>query len=383
LARKKKIISVVGARPNFMKLAPLERELRKYKSKVIHKIVHTGQHYDYTLSKIFFKDLELPLPDIYLGAGSASHAEQTAKIMAEFEKVILKERPDLVIVFGDVNSTLACSLVCSKIAYNSTGTIPVCHAEAGLRSFDRSMPEEINRIVTDSLSKFLLVTERAGVVNLIDEGVPQNRIFLVGDLMIDSLIMYKKKFINSKAIKNFGLDAGKFILVTIHRPVNVDNKKNLSKIISILRSISNYASSLNLDHKIVFPIHPRTQKMINSFGLKKSIESIKNIVLTEPIGYSDFIGLLMKSKLVITDSGGIQEEATFLKIPCLTLRNSFERPETISIGTNTLCSLDEKLIMEKTEEIYNRKYKKGKIPRLMDGKTSKRIVKILFSKALK
>ncbi len=366
-----------------MKLAPLERELRKYKNKVIHKIVHTGQHYDYTLSKIFFKDLELPSPDIYLGAGSASHAEQTAKIMAEFEKVILKERPDLVIVFGDINSTLACSLVCSKFAYNSTGTIPVCHAEAGLRSFDRSMPEEINRIVTDSLSKFLFVTEQAGVANLIDEGVPKSRIFLVGDLMIDSLIMYKKKFINSKAIKNFSLDAGKFILATIHRPVNVDNKKNLSKIISVLRSISNYTSSLNLEHKIVFPVHPRTQKMINSFGLKKSIESIKNIVLTEPIGYSDFIGLLMKSKLVITDSGGIQEEATFLKIPCLTLRNSFERPETISIGTNTLCSLDKELIMKKTEEIYNEKYKKGKIPRPMDGKTSERIVKILFSKALK
>jgi UDP-N-acetylglucosamine 2-epimerase (non-hydrolysing) len=195
--QKKKIISVVGARPNFMKLAPLEKELRKYRNKVIHKIVHTGQHYDYSLSRIFFKDLELPSPDIYLGAGSASHAEQTAKIMEEFEKVVLKEKPDLVIVFGDVNSTLACSLVCSKIAYNKSRTVPVAHVEAGLRSFDNSMPEEINRIVTDSLSEYLFITEKAGIKNLLKEGIPRKKMFLTGDLMIDSLVLNRK---NSKIL---------------------------------------------------------------------------------------------------------------------------------------------------------------------------------------
>jgi UDP-N-acetylglucosamine 2-epimerase (non-hydrolysing) len=381
--QKKKIISVVGARPNFMKLAPLERELRKYRSRVIHKIVHTGQHYDYKLSRIFFKDLDLPSPDIYLGIGSASHAEQTAKIMAEFEKVVLKEKPDLVIVFGDVNSTLACSLVCSKIAYSSSKTIPAAHVEAGLRSFDTSMPEEINRIVTDSLSEFLFITEKAGVDNLRKEGIPRKKIFLTGDLMIDSLVINRKKFANSGAAKKFKVKQGEFALVTIHRPVNVDNRKNLSKVISLLKKISEYTLKAGFNHKIIFPVHPRTQKMLDVFGLKNKLESVKNIIPAGPIGYTDFISLLMKSKLVITDSGGIQEEATFLKIPCLTLRNSFERPETISMGTNTLCGLDEMLIMSKVKEIYEGKYKKGKTPRLMDGKTSARIAKILINNALK
>ena len=366
-----------------MKLAPLELELRKYRDKVLHIIVHTGQHYDYTLSRIFFKDLELPSPHIYLNAGSASHAEQTAKIMAEFEKVVLKEKPDLVIVFGDVNSTLACSLVCSKIAYNNSKTIPVAHVEAGLRSFDTSMPEEINRIVTDSLSKFLFITEKAGIDNLKAEGIPRGRMYLTGDLMIDSLFINRKKFIGSKAVRKFKVNAGEFILVTIHRPVNVDDKKNLSKIISVLQKISLYTLTLGFEHKIIFPVHPRTKKMLEVFGLKNKINGIKNIILSEPIGYTDFISLLMKSKFVVTDSGGIQEEATFLRKPCLTLRNSFERPETISIGTNTLCSLDEKLVMKKVKEIYEGKYKRGKIPRLMDGKTSVRIAKILLEQALK
>lgn len=382
MKQKKKIISVVGARPNFMKLAPLEKELRKHKNKVIHKIVHTGQHYDYKLSRIFFKDLELPSPDIYLGTGSASHAGQTAKIMSEFEKVVLKEKPDLVIVFGDVNSTLACSLVCSKIKYNGSKTIPVAHIEAGLRSFDRMMPEEINRIITDNLSEYLFITEKAGVDNLVNEGVPRKKLFLTGDLMIDSLVMNRKKFSGSKAAKKFKVKPGGYLLITIHRPVNADNIDNLSKIITILKKISGYIHSLGLLHKLVFPVHPRTQKMLNAFGLNNELKSIKNIIPAEPVGYTDFISLMMKSKLVITDSGGIQEEATFLKIPCLTLRNSFERPETISLGTNTLCGLDEKMIMTKVKEIYEGKYKKGKIPRLMDGKTSSRITEIIINKSL-
>jgi UDP-N-acetylglucosamine 2-epimerase (non-hydrolysing) len=378
LAKKKKIISVVGARPNFMKLAPVERELRKYKSLIIHKIVHTGQHYDYTLSRIFFRDLDLPKPDIYLGAGSGTHAGQTAKIMEEFEKVILKETPDLVIVFGDVNSTLACSIVCSKIHYKSR-TVPVAHVEAGLRSFDMKMPEEINRIVTDSLSNYLFVTEKAGVVNLKKEGIDKNKIFLVGDTMIDTLIQQNAQISGSKILNKLKLKPGEYILSTIHRPANADSRKNLSRIIAIFKSLAETALKYNPKIKIILPLHPRTVKTLGRFNLMGKIKQVKNLLLSEPIGYSDFIRLLRDSKLVITDSGGIQEEAAFLKIPCLTLRDSYERFETVKLGTNTLCGLDEKLILLKIKEIFTGGYKRGKVPDLMDGKASERIVNIVKS----
>jgi len=359
-----------------MKLAPIERELKKFKSLFTHLIVHTGQHYDHRLSKVFFKDLDLPNPDIYLGAGSGSHAEQTAKIMAEFEKVVLKEKPDLVIVFGDVNSTIACALVCSKI-HHAGGTIPIAHVEAGLRSFDNTMPEEINRIVTDALSELLFITERAGVDNLLKEGVKKSRIFLTGDTMIDSLVHFRKKISSSNVLKRLGLKKQKYVLATIHRPVNVDNRANLEKIISIFEKISAKALSFDPEVKLVLPIHPRTLKMAEKFSLLKRLNGIKNLITTEPAGYTDFIKLLTECKLVITDSGGIQEEATFLRIPCLTLRESFERPETLMIGSNTLCGLNEKLVVKKTAEIFTGKYKKGKIPRLMDGKAGQRIVKAI------
>jgi UDP-N-acetylglucosamine 2-epimerase (non-hydrolysing) len=376
LSKKKKIISVVGARPNFMKLAPVERELRKYKHLYTHKIVHTGQHYDYRLSQVFFKDLDMPKPDIYLGAGSGSHAEQTAKIITAFEKVVLKEKPDLVIVFGDVNSTLACAIVCSKIHHNG-GRVPLAHVEAGLRSFDLSMPEEVNRIVTDGLSEFLFITEKAGVENLLAEGTARKKIFLTGDTMIDSLAHYRSKFGKSNILKKLKLKPGTYLLSTIHRPVNVDNRKNLAKIISIFRKVSAESLKHDPDFKIVLPVHPRTLKMIKRFGLTGSFKKIKNMMLIHPAGYTDFIKLLTDAKAVMTDSGGIQEEATFLKIPCLTLRDSFERPETLEIGTNTLCGLDEKLILSRISAIFKGKYKKGKIPRMMDGKASKRIVNII------
>ncbi|HRF65219.1 MAG TPA: UDP-N-acetylglucosamine 2-epimerase (non-hydrolyzing) [Ignavibacteria bacterium] len=376
MSKKKKIISVVGARPNFMKLAPIERELKKHRSLFNHLIVHTGQHYDHRLSKVFFKDLDLPEPDIYLGAGSGSHAEQTAKIMTEFEKVVLKEKPDLVIVFGDVNSTIACALVCSKI-HHAGGTIPIAHVEAGLRSFDNTMPEEINRIVTDALSEMLFITERAGVENLLEEGVSKKKIYLTGDTMIDSLVHFSKKISSSDVLKRLGLSKQSYILATIHRPVNVDSRQNLEKIISIFEKISKEALKFNPEMKIVLPIHPRTLKMAEKFSLLKRLKNIKNLITTEPAGYTDFIKLLTDCKFVVTDSGGIQEEATFLKIPCLTLRESFERPETLILGSNTLCGLNENLIIKKTAEIYSGKYKKGKIPRLMDGKAAQRIVKAI------
>jgi UDP-N-acetylglucosamine 2-epimerase (non-hydrolysing) len=376
--KKKKIISVVGARPNFMKLAPIQRELLKYKHLFTHKIVHTGQHYDYRLSQVFFKDLELPKPDIYLGIGSGSHGEQTARTMHEFEKVVLKEKPDLVIVFGDVNSTLACAVVCSKIHLHHE-TIPLAHVEAGLRSFDMTMPEEINRIVTDLLSKFLFITEKAGVDNLVKEGIDKNKTFLTGDTMIDSLVYYKSRFERSNILTKLKLKPKQYLLSTIHRPVNVDKKENLAKIISIFEKVSARTLKYNPDFKIVLPVHPRTLKMVIHYGLMKRFSAIKNILLVEPAGYTDFIRLLTDAKLVITDSGGIQEEATFLRIPCLTLRDSFERPETLEIGSNTLCRLNEKLVIAKITEIFEGKYKKGKIPRLMDGRASERIVNIIKS----
>lgn len=358
-----------------MKLAPVARELKKHSADLTHIILHTGQHYDHKLSSVFFGDLELPEPDIYLGAGSGSHAEQTSAIMIEFEKVVINEKPDLVIVFGDVNSTIACALVCAKIRGNSgSGPVPLAHVESGLRSFDNSMPEEINRIVTDSLSELLFVTERKGVENLIKEGIDRKKIFLVGDTMIDSLVYHKKKINASVILKKLGLIPRKFVLATIHRPVNVDNRKNLSLIISVFRKVSAALMKKDPEIKIIFPIHPRTLKMAGSFGLIKELRQIRNLMTIEPAGYIDFIRLLRDSLFVMTDSGGIQEEATFLKIPCLTLRDSFERNETLEIGTNTLCNLDEKLILRKTNEILVGKYKKSRVPRLMDAKASQRIV---------
>ncbi len=361
-----------------MKLAPIARELKKHSSSFTHIIVHTGQHYDHKLSSVFFKDLGLPEPDIYLGAGSGSHAEQTSAIMIGFEKVVKQEKPDLVIVFGDVNSTIACALVCAKLQGNSSlSPVPLAHIESGLRSFDNAMPEEINRIVTDSLSEFLFVTERTGVDNLVKEGINKKKIFLVGDTMIDSLVYHKKKIAASDILKRLKLKPNKFILATIHRPVNVDTKKNLSRIISIFRKVSATALKKDPEISIVLPIHPRTLKMAGSFGLLGELRKVRNLITIEPAGYIDFIRLLGDSLFVMTDSGGIQEEATFLKIPCLTLRDSFERNETLELGTNTLCRLDEKLILKKTSEIIEGKYKKGKIPRLMDAKASQRIVNII------
>ena len=375
---KRKIISVVGARPNFMKLAPIVFELKKHRDKFIHKIVHTGQHYDYNLSKIFFKDLELPKPDIFLGVGSSSHADQTAKIMLEFEKVVLKEKPDLVIVFGDVNSTIACALVCSKIIYKDSEAVSLAHVEAGLRSFDMSMPEEINRIVTDVLSKYLFVTEKAGIDNLLYEGISKDKIFLTGDVMIDALKMNRDKFNNSDVIKKLGLKKKNYMLVTLHRPANVDRETNLRKIIGIFEKLVKYSIKFDSGFKIIFPVHPRTEKMLRHFKLFDKLRNISGLKLIKPAGYTDFINLLQNCKLVITDSGGIQEEASFLKVPCLTLRDSFERPETIEIGSNTLCSLDKNKILSNVKKIFEGKYKKFSVPKLMDGNASKRIVEIIL-----
>ena len=373
----KKIISVVGARPNFMKMAPLHKELLKHKKKVLHKIVHTGQHYDKQLSEIFFKQLGLPKPHINLGVGSGSHAEQTAETMVKFEKVVLKEKPDLVLVYGDINSTLAASIVCAKILQNGK-PVPVAHIEAGLRSFDRNMPEEINRIVTDSLANYLFVPEEDGMINLQNSGIHKNSIFFVGNIMIDSLVGYLPLAMKSKILKELCVSKRNYALVTLHRPSNVDSKLSFLKIINIFKSINR----LNPQIDIVFPVHPRTIKMIEKFNLYKELDNVKNLIISEPIGYIDFLSLTANSKFVITDSGGIQEETSFLNIPCLTLRENTERPITIKHGSNVLCGSCENKIVSEINKILKGNAKNRRKLKFYDGKTASRIAAIIFSKIL-
>ncbi len=482
-----KVINVVGARPNFMKIAPIIRVIKSFnqtncrnqtnlsrlprsesvrgemrslfhwdqtnqrnqrnqinqRNLINSKLVHTGQHYDYEMSKVFFEDLEIPEPDIYLGIGSGTHAEQTGRVMIEFEKVLFKEKPDLVMVVGDVNSTLACALAASKIHYskdsvestkidsfnseqlsvnnptnsknsinpmNARGYRPlIAHVEAGLRSFDRTMPEEINRLLTDQISDFLFTPSPDANENLKKEGVPEEKIFLVGNVMVDSLLYNLEKAKKSTVLYRLGLinsnptnqinqidkinQTNRYALLTLHRPSNVDNKDAFLRIINALAEISKRIP-------IIFPIHPRTRKQIEAFGFQKyfsflelnSINSInqtnqrnkKNqrnqtnqIKLIDPLGYLDFLNLMTHSKFVMTDSGGIQEETTVLGIPCLTLRETTERPITISQGTNVLVWNDTQKIIDEAFKILDGKGKRGNCPELWDGKAAERIVETL------
>ncbi|MDP2885473.1 MAG: UDP-N-acetylglucosamine 2-epimerase (non-hydrolyzing) [Ignavibacteria bacterium] len=363
----KTIISIVGARPNFMKVAPLHKAFRQYASSIRHLIVHTGQHYDEAMSKVFFDDLELPHPDFYLGVGSGTHAEQTAKVMMGLEGVLIEQKPDLVIVAGDVNSTVAASLVSVKMG------IPVAHVEAGLRSFDRTMPEEINRMLTDVISEFLFVSEPSGIHNLRREGIEENKIFYVGNVMIDSLVHYRQKAARLSMLEQFKVKPRQFTLVTLHRPSNVDTQEGLGKVLSVFEKISARTS-------IIFPVHPRTRKMLERYGLDGRVGRIFNLFITEPIGYLEFLNLMDQAQLVVTDSGGIQEETTFLGIPCLTLRENTERPVTVEIGTNQLCGLDVNLIVAKSYEVFDGKSKQGRIPEHWDGHAAERIIDVLISK---
>lgn len=359
----KKIISVVGARPNFMKVAPIHKAFLAYGDNVHHLICHTGQHYDENMSKIFFTDLGLPKPDFYLGVGSGSHAEQTARIMIEFEKILLQEKPDLVIVVGDVNSTIACCLVASKLG------IKTAHVEAGLRSLDRTMPEEINRILTDAIADYLFVTEMSGLKNLKAENVDRHKIFFTGNVMIDSLIEHMPKADLSPVLKNYKLKSGNYILVTLHRPSNVDDKESLCQLASLLKAVSK-------GKKLIFPVHPRTRMNINKFGLEKSFG--RNVILTDPFGYIDFLALTKNAELIITDSGGIQEESTYLGIQCITVRNSTERPVTVNIGTNFLEGTDLEKVKNRALSVLEGNIKKGSIPEFWDGKAASRIAQTIM-----
>jgi UDP-N-acetylglucosamine 2-epimerase (non-hydrolysing) len=360
-----KIINVVGARPNFMKISPLVREMSQDKF-IEHILLHTGQHYDDIMSKVFFEDLELPKPDIYLGIGSGSHATQTAKAMVEFEKVVNEKKPDLVVVVGDVNSTLACSLVAVKLS------VPVAHVEAGLRSFDRNMPEEINRILTDAISELLFTTEPSANQNLEREGISQEKIHFVGNVMIDTLLHCIDKAQKSSIMDTLNLMAEGFALLTLHRPNNVDVKENFAEIITALEEIQKHI-------QIVFPMHPRTKSRISEFGMAEKFDRMTNFVVTEPLGYLDFLNLESNCKFVLTDSGGLQEETTVLGVPCLTLRDNTERPVTITEGTNTLVGTNPKKIVEESMKILSGEGKSGRIPKLWDGNAAKRIVTIIRS----
>jgi len=357
---------IVGARPNFMKMAPLYRELSLYSEKYEPLIIHTGQHYDEKMSKLFFNDLNMPEPAAYLNVGSASHGKQTAMIMERYEDLILAgDKPDLVIVAGDVNSTIACTLVAKKLY------IPVAHLEAGLRSYDDRMPEEINRVLTDRISDILLTPSLDANKNLEKEGIEPNKIYFVGNIMIDSLLTNKEKAQTSNIFKDLNmLPNESYALVTLHRPSNVDEYNGLKMLLIALSEISEKI-------KIIFPMHPRTKKNIYELGLSSILNTSSNLIITEPLGYLDFIKLEMNAKFILTDSGGIQEESTYFGIPCLTLRENTERPITITEGTNKLVDLNVESIVKRAIDIIEGDAKKGRIPKYWDGKTAKRIVKVL------
>ncbi|SLM28689.1 UDP-N-acetylglucosamine 2-epimerase [Desulfamplus magnetovallimortis] len=364
-----KIFLIAGARPNFMKIAPIARALDSH-NPLTYKIVHTGQHYDQNMSDIFFQELGIRQPDYHLGAGGGTHAQQTARIMTGFEDICTNERPDMVIVVGDVNSTLACSVVAKKMQ------IKVAHVEAGLRSFDLSMPEEINRMVTDAISDLFFVTEEQGMVNLIKEGKPESALHFVGHVMIDNLFYQLKKLEEmdpeTLPYNDFKQAHSDYGVVTLHRPSNVDNRDVFEGIMGTLAKVS---ESLPL----IFPIHPRTRKNMEVFG----IEPADNVHLVEPLSYMAFLNLWKDAEVALTDSGGLQEETTALGIPCLTIRENTERPITITEGTNELVGTSREAILNAFGRIIAREWKQGQRPKFWDGRASERIVEILKGERVK
>jgi UDP-N-acetylglucosamine 2-epimerase (non-hydrolysing) len=358
-----KIIHVVGARPNFIKIASILRACEKT-DEIQSLVVHTGQHYSDNMNKSFFDELEIPTPDINLEVGSGSHAEQTAEIMRRFEPVLIEHKPDVILVVGDVNSTVACALVAAKL------NIKIIHVEAGLRSFDRTMPEEINRILTDTMSDILFVTEPSGLTNLKQEGIDGDKVHFVGNVMIDTLEAHRNKASCSRIVDQLGLKEREYVVITLHRPSNVDNAGSFAATLDALVQVQK-------EFKVVFPMHPRTRMSLRSTGLMEKLESMANLLVTEPLGYLDFLKLMSDARLVITDSGGIQEETTILGIPCLTIRKNTERPITITEGTNILAGTDTKGILRAYRKCFKKK-KSINRPKFWDGKASERIVQVLL-----
>lgn len=364
-----KLVLIAGARPNFIKIAPLIWEIkqRQSKEKIDYFLIHTGQHFDSNMSGLFLTELEIEAPYLNLGVGSGSHAQQTAKIMVRLERPLKKIRPDLVVVVGDVNSTLAGALTAAKMG------LKLAHIEAGLRSFDRRMPEEINRIVIDHLADYLFTSCREADENLSREGISPEKIYFVGNIIIDTLVRFKEKATALAFHEQFGLEVKKYGLMTLHRPSNVDEPHQLKEILLAAEEIAKHLP-------LLFPVHPRTRKMIDQFSQKDKRDS-SSLILTPPLGYLEFLSLMINAKLVLTDSGGIQEETTFLQIPCLTLRENTERWITIKEGTNRLAGTKkEKIVAQALEIIKDQGKIKGSLPELWDGKTAGRIIDIIFQK---
>jgi len=359
---KKRILIVVGTRPNFIKVTQFKKLVSGFPELDV-RLVHTGQHSDKKMADVFFKQFHLK-PDYLLNISSGSPNSQIAEIMLNLEKLIKKFKPDLILVVGDVNSTLAGALTANKMS------IPLAHLESGLRSFDDTMPEEYNRVIADRLSQLYFVTEQSGLDNLIREGVHPEKIHFVGNTMIDTMVAFEKEIKQSSILKKLKIENQKFVLMTMHRPATVDNKTEFSKLISLIDFITK-------SNKIIFPIHPRTLKNAEKFGLLDQITENKNLICTEPLDYFSFQKLIKKCTFIITDSGGIQEESTFRKKPCLTLRPNTERPGTVSMGTNTLLPFSLTLVKKYIRQIENGSYKKGRIPPYWDGKSTLRILKIL------
>jgi UDP-N-acetylglucosamine 2-epimerase (non-hydrolysing) len=358
-----KIVNVVGARPNLMKIAPL-MDAYAEAPEIETLLVHTGQHYDANMSELFFRELGIPEPGINLGVGSGSHAVQTAEIMRSFEPIVLEHRPDAVLVVGDVNSTIACGLVAVKLG------IRLVHVEAGLRSFDREMPEEINRVLTDAISDLLFCTEQSGVDNLLREGVAADKIHLVGNVMIDTLLRHRRRAAESNVLEALGLEPGRYAVLTLHRPSNVDDPTVLAKLLDVFEAVAT-------DQPLVFPVHPRTRQKLAEFGLASRIEAQPALRLVDPLGYLDFLQLMARARLVLTDSGGIQEETTILGVPCLTLRQNTERPATVDMGTNRLVGQQPERILAAYREVMAGRQGGAQIPPLWDGQAANRIVAVL------
>jgi UDP-N-acetylglucosamine 2-epimerase (non-hydrolysing) len=369
-----KLMCVVGARPNFMKAAPVIEALRRYPD--IHvMLVHTGQHYDHQMSTLFFVELGMPKPDVDLQVGSGSHGEQTGQIMMRIEPLMKSERPDLVIVFGDVNSTIAAALCAAKLG------IQVAHVEAGLRSFDRTMPEELNRILTDNLSDFLFTTEQGARKNLIREGIAEEKMHFVGNVMVDTLLKHRTRAGALNVSQKLGMQPGSYGLLTIHRPSNVDDERTLSEILEAIDEVSKQLT-------ILFPCHPRTRQRLNN-GTFAHLLNVENpgrdrarLVVLDPLGYLEFLSLMADARLVMTDSGGIQEETTVLGVPCLTLRHNTERPVTVEQGTNVLVGNSRDQIVAAAEKALSGTGQHARVPDLWDGRASERIAKILHDHLL-
>jgi len=358
-----RILNVVGARPNLIKIAPLVEEMHR-SPEIEPVLLHTGQHYDDNLSRVFFDELGIPEPDIYLGVGSGSHAEQTARVMLAFEPVLREQQPDLVLVVGDVNSTLACTVTAVKMH------TPVAHVEAGLRSFDRTMPEEVNRVLTDQIANLLFTTERSASENLLREGVAEEKVHFVGNVMIDTLLRHRERALRTPALERFDVAPGEYVLVTLHRPRNVDDAAKLTAIVEALVRVRERLP-------MIFPVHPRTRKRLKEFGLLERVTELLGAGLCEPLGYLEFLHLMARAQVVLTDSGGIQEETTILGVPCLTLRPATERPVTVTVGTNRVIGSAPERIVPEIERILAGDVPRGRVPELWDGRAAGRVVKVL------